>query len=333
MFTSEAQLKDRIAEVCGRKVDGHLDIFEDTTCYAAIYGGSVLRLQDHEYFVRGEMTEGRFGIDDQPKFWVKHAIDLATGAPKIIKMVFHEQFSTSVAGIRIRCQRSADKESAVLALCKGRDRFMQGKTTVDHLGTPVRVIDFIRGRSLYSHINDLEMAHEDYYVQVLPGMMAEVVHCIDALQTLHDLGQHHGDVRNDHIFIDSDTGKYRWIDFDYHVNFADYDIWCMGNVINFVVGMGTNTFHWLRRYPESYPGCRSDINGEDAMTLGRNRIANLKSLFPYVSESLNEILMRFAVNAGHPYESLKDLANDLRGVFDLPANESHDPTTGLLTPA
>ncbi len=318
MFSSEAQLRDRIAKLCGRKCHGRLDVFEDTNCYTAIYGGSVLRLQDSEYFVRGEMTEGRFGIDDQPKFWVKHAIDLATGAPKIIKMIFHEQFFTSVAGIRIRCQRSAHKESAVLTLTQGHERFMQGVTTVDRLGTPVRVIDFIRGKSLYSHINSRQMTHQHYYGEMLPSVMAEVVHCIDAFKGLHDQGMHHGDVRNDHILIDSDSGRYRWIDFDYQVNFSDYDVWCMGNVVNFVVGMGTNTFHGLRAQPESYPGRRGDINDADAMALCPHRIANLKSLFPYLSEDQNEILMRFSVGADDPYESLDDLASDLRGAFDLP---------------
>ena len=41
----------------------------------SIDGGDVLRLAGNDYLVLGNAREGRFGIDDQPKFWVKSAIE------------------------------------------------------------------------------------------------------------------------------------------------------------------------------------------------------------------------------------------------------------------
>jgi len=319
--SNESQLKARIAEFCGREVDGPLAIFEDTSSYTAIGSGSVLRLEDSEYYVRGEMSEGRFGIDDQPKFWVKHAVDLSNGEAKIIKMIFHEEFSTTAAGIRIRCRRSAAKESAVLDLVRGHRRFMQGVTLRDPLGSEVRVIDFIRGKSLYNYVNDLEISHERYHAELFPGVMAEVVACIEAMAELHRRGQHHGDVRNDHILIERETGAYVWIDFDYQVNFSDFDVWSMGNIVNFVVGMGVNTFYWVTRYPKSFPHLRGSIDGAGAVALFPNRIAELKLLYPYISADLNEILMRFSVEHDAPYETLDELARDLRSVLCLDTDD------------
>ena len=50
--------------------------------------GDVVVLKGRPYLVRHNAKEGRFGIDDDVKFWVKRAIDLQNGASKIIKLVF-----------------------------------------------------------------------------------------------------------------------------------------------------------------------------------------------------------------------------------------------------
>lgn len=50
--STEAQLRDRIAEVCGREINGHLEIHEDTASYMAISAGSVLRLDAGDYLIR-----------------------------------------------------------------------------------------------------------------------------------------------------------------------------------------------------------------------------------------------------------------------------------------
>lgn len=314
IFEDLQQLKERIQALTPRRVRDALIIHEDTSAYVEIEGGSVLRVGGTDYFILGNAREGRFGIDDQPKFWVKYAIDLETGQQKIIKLVFHEHFVTNVGLVRVRCKRNPHKESAVLDLVRGNDRFMQGVTVVDPSGNAIRVIDFIRGKSLYQVLEDSDMPHEKYWFEVLPGIMHELIACIDAMADLHAHGQHHGDIRNDHIIIERESARYRWIDFDYEVNFSDYDVWSMGNVITYVVGKGMHTFREVNRHPSSYapsPGLTDD----DALVLYRHRVANLRKLFPYIPRELNDVLMRFSMGTAEPYEDLKRQARDLEAVF------------------
>jgi hypothetical protein len=66
----------------------------------------VLRRAGNDYLVAGNAREGRFGIDEQPKFWVKSAIELKTGVRKciicrIVQSTTH-LISTSVMAVQIR---------------------------------------------------------------------------------------------------------------------------------------------------------------------------------------------------------------------------------------
>ncbi len=325
IFENDAELRDRIHSMTGRRLEGDIPIFVDSSAYMGICGGSVLRLEDNDYFVLSDTREGRFGIDDQPKFWVKYAVDLTTGARKILKLVFHEQFTITFGLIKVRCTRNPSKESAILEAVRGHPRFMQGITALDRLGHQVRVIDQIRGRSLYDWLESTEVDHETYVSTMLPQVMKELVQCIDAIADLHALGQHHGDIRNDHILIEAETGVYKWIDFDYQVNFADYDVWSMGNVLNYVVGRGMHTFREVQRNPEAYPYFDGKLEESDALALYKHRIANLGRLFPYLPAGLSEILSRFSLGTDHPYEDLRSQAADLRSVFGIEAPASPRP--------
>ncbi|MBW1894668.1 MAG: hypothetical protein JRI91_13370 [Deltaproteobacteria bacterium] len=62
----------------------HLKIHTDTTDFFRVEYGDVVVLGGRPYLVRSNAKEGRFGIDDDVKFWVKRAIDLQKGAYKII---------------------------------------------------------------------------------------------------------------------------------------------------------------------------------------------------------------------------------------------------------
>jgi hypothetical protein len=313
IFENEGELRDRIEALALRQLHGPVAIFEDATSYMAIRGGSVLRVGGNDYLIRGEAREGRFGIDEEPKYWVKYATDLEDGSAKIIKLVFHEQFTITVGPVTVRCRRSPEKESAILELVRGDPRFMQGKTLVDRVGNPIRVIDFIRGQNLYQRLNALELPHEVYYREVLPGLMAELIPCLEAIGSLHDRGQHHGDIRNDHILVDG-SGRYVWIDFDYDVNYGDYDTWSMGNVLTFVVGNGLHTFREVHSSPGLYPGA-ARLEEDDALLLFHYRVANLRKIFPHVSEELNRILMRFSLGATDFYTDLASQVQDLRAIF------------------
>ncbi len=102
IYEGAAVLKDRIEEMTPRRIYGEVEVHEDTSSYMAIIPGGVLRLAGDDYFIMGDTREGRFGIDDQPKFWVKSVIDLTSGERKIIKLVFHEQFSTHIGPTTVR---------------------------------------------------------------------------------------------------------------------------------------------------------------------------------------------------------------------------------------
>ena len=55
-------------------------IFRDTTNYMYIDRGHLIELEGELFLVRGNEKEGRFGLDEQPKFWVKRAISLTERA-------------------------------------------------------------------------------------------------------------------------------------------------------------------------------------------------------------------------------------------------------------
>jgi hypothetical protein len=145
--------------------------------------------------------------------------------------------------------------------------------------------------------------------------MKEIIPCVEAIGELHALGQHHGDIRNDHIFVERDTGRYIWIDFDFDVNFSDYDVWSMGNVLTYVIGMGMHTFREVSRNPKAYPLASGVLDEDDALVLAKHRIANLRKLFPYIPEELNAVLLRFSMGTSEPYEDLAEQARDLRAIF------------------
>ncbi len=316
IYEGAAVLKDRIEEMTPRRIYGEVEVHEDTSSYMAIIPGGVLRLAGDDYFIMGDTREGRFGIDDQPKFWVKSVIDLTSGERKIIKLVFHEQFSTHIGPTTVRCKRNPHKESAFLDLVRDNRRFMQGITVEDTKGNCVRIIDFIKGPSIYNHLMKMEMDHEQYYNDVLPGLMREqIIPCVEAMAAVHRRGHHHGDIRNDHILVDRTDGTFTWIDFDYEVNFSDYDVWSMGNIITYAVGKGAHTFHDVRRQPRDYPLLRGGLDEHDATLLHEHRISNLRKLYPYISREVNGILMRFTLGSINFYESLDEQVKELQAVF------------------
>lgn len=313
-FANPAVLKERIESVTGRRVHGTPSIIDDTSDYMAITAGAVLHLGGDYYYVSGEATEGRFGIVEQPKFWVKYGYDLSDGSRKVIKLVFHEQFTTSLGVFKVRCHRDPDKESRILQLTADDDRFMHGRTVRDRVGNNVRVLERIRGTSLYSHVLMLDQPHEVYFHRTLPGILRKVVGCIEAIGMLHAHQEQHGDVRNDHIIIERDTGRYRWIDFDYRVNYLDYDVWSMGNILTYTAGKG------IRTCKEAI-GQGVSVDPDDALLFFKYRMANLKKVYPYIPAELNDLLMRFSASTVDSYESLDQMAQDLRSVVALLGTE------------
>jgi hypothetical protein len=322
IFEDEKLLRERIEYLLGRRAPGRIIVSEDTTDYFRISTGTVLRVEGCDYFVLNEAREGRFGIDEQPKHWVKYALDLEDGSRKIIKLVFLEQFVARLGPFTARCTRNPDKESRILKLVCGDRRFMQGKTVRDRLGNNIRILEIIRGKSLYSLIADLDEPHPDYFRNTLPSILTRIDGAIEALELLHENNEHHGDVRNDHIIVERDSGEFRWIDFDYEVNFLDYDLWSVGNLLTYAVGQGIRTIRPQEQSPEEQRDRSRPIEAEDAMLFFNYRLANLRKIFPYIPRSLNDMLMRFSAHTTNYYHTLAEVREDLdREITRLSAAE------------
>ncbi len=315
IFRNPQALKERITEVTKRPADSNITIFEDTSAFMSIDTGNVLRLDGNDYLVLGHAREGRFGLDEQPKFWVKTVIDLTTGERKIVKLVFHETFNSRIGSTVVTFVRSPQKESEILQRMRGHPHFMQGKPVSDAIGNPVRIIDFIFGPSLYEYLRRLDMPHEAYYRQIFFKLIRPVIDCIDAIAQLHQQGMHHGDIRADHILLKGQMNDYVWIDFDYEVDHPDYDLLCLGNILLQVAGKGRHSLYDIDLRPSVYPGVIDTLTQSDMSLMFRHRVANLRKLFPHISAALNDILMRFSTGSTEPYCDVNTLLADLRALF------------------
>jgi hypothetical protein len=305
-------LRARAARFARRRLPPRLDVVTDTSEFTEIERDHVVRLDDREFLVDGTLTEGRFGIDDQPKFWVRSVTDLADGEPRILKCVFLEEFVLRLGPIRIPCWRSPGKESDVLEYVRGDERFMQGVSLEDDEGNLVRVLDRIGGPSLYRYLTGLTLSHERFFHTVFPGLYVRLFDAFEGIEKLHTAGFCHGDIRTDHLLFDPETGALRWIDFDLVQSFSDYDMWSLGNILAWCVGMGEHTFQSVShddRFPASV---RESLVRDDMSVFFNHRVFNMRKLFPYVPPELNDILLRFSLGCGEGYDSMGELLADLR---------------------
>ncbi len=290
----------------------HFQIHTDTTDFFRVEYGDVVVLGDSPYLIRHNAKEGRFGIDDDVKFWVKRAIDLKNGNLKILKLVFYEKFTSHIGSIAFECFRSPRKEARILDLVAGHKNFMHGHAIKDRAENIIRVLDFIQGKPLYDYVQGMGLDHQTYFCDRLPAILKNFIECIEAVRFLHEHGEKHGDIRRDHILIDRHSGRYRWIDFDFNYrhreNVYGYDLFGLGNVLIFLVGMGDLLLPALKR--QDHPAL-DRLAEDDLNIVFNNRVANLKKIYPYIPESLNRILMHFSKGANWFYENTLQLLDDL----------------------
>jgi serine/threonine protein kinase len=290
-------------------------IHNDTSDFFRVEYDDVVILNGKPYFIRHNAKEQRFGLDDEVKFWVKRAIDLESGALKIMKLVFYEKFISRIGDIEFECFRSPKKEARILERVSGHKNFMHGYSTRDEKGNLIRILDFIKGKTLSAHVGNMGMDHETYYHERFPGILDHFFECVQAIRFLHENGERHGDIRRDHILIEQETGDYRWIDFDFNYrhreNIYGYDLFGLGNVLVFLVGMGDVLLRDIRR--EGKP-CVGVLNEADLNIVFNHRVVNLQKIYPYIPESLNRILMHFSTGANWFYENTVQLLEDLEKV-------------------
>lgn len=318
MNFSDEQLKEMIAECVGaERVPKQISIYTDTSDFYRIDYDDVVVLDGRPYLIRNNEREGRFGIEEQQKYWVKRARDLTDGSTKILKLTFLERFEANVGGLSFECFRSPRKEARILELVRGDSNFMQGHSVTDSAGNIIRILDFIRGRTFADFILELGDSHEDYFHRNLPAVLDEFIELVKAIQFLHSHGEKHGDIRRDHIIKEKQTGKSTWIDFDFNYlhkeNMFGYDLFGLGNILVYLTGRGDVTIQNLK---EKDPMVFGRLFQDDMNIIFNNRVVNLQKVFPYIPDALNLILLHFSVGANVYYEDTVQLLSDLQEARD-----------------
>ena len=143
-------------------------------------------------------------------------------------------------------------------------------------------------------------------------MLDDYIKLVGAIEFLHKNGEKHGDIRRDHIIKDSRSGHYRWIDFDFNYwhkeNLFGYDLSGLGNILVYLTGQGDVTIQNLKQ--KDHPSLKK-LTNNDLNIIFSNRVVNLKKIYPYISDSLNIILLHFSAGAEIFYENTGQLLNDL----------------------
>jgi hypothetical protein len=315
LFT-EDELRDMIALCVGPdRVPKRVRVITDTSDFFRVDYDDVVVLDGRPYLIRNHEKEGRFGVDEEPKFWVKRAIDLVDGSVKIMKLVFHEQFQARVGEVVFDCVRSPGKEARILDIVRSHPNFMQGFSVRDSAGNLVRIIDYIQGTKLSDSVLQTGNGHEEYFHTHFPRVFKEYIGLVKAIGFLHEHGEKHGDIRRDHVIRGSYDNVCRWIDFDFNYwhreNIFGYDIFGLGNILLYMAGRGDVTAQGLR---QSDPDVFSRLGGDDMNIIFNNRVANLKKVYPYIPDSLNFVLLHFSSGADIFYDHTSQMLADLEEV-------------------
>jgi len=312
-FISQETLHQRVARWASPRPESYrFKIYKDTSDFFRVEYGSVVILNEKPFLIQHNAKEGRFGLDDEEKFWVKRSIDLTDGSRKILKLVFHEKFISTIAGVPFECFRSPRKEARILKLVAGHKNFMHGYAVDDARGNIVRVLDIINGETIHDYVQSLNLDHKIYFYELFPDILNNYIECIKAIKFLHENGEKHGDIRRDHIFIDRNSKDFRWIDFDYNYkqreNIYAYDLFGLGNILIFLTGMGDLMMTDLTK--QNHPAL-SSLTANDVNIVFHNRVANLKKVYPYIPETFNRVLMHFSRGANWFYDNTSQLLEDL----------------------
>ena len=297
--------------------------FTDTSNFFSIDYGDIIVVDGKRYRVTGHEREYRFGLED-PKFWVKRAVDSETGEKKIIKLSFFESFEIHLGGVRISCFRNPEKEGEILELVKDHPHFMHGKAYRDLMGNNIRVIDPVHGQNFFIYIGSMGMDHETYFFNSLPDILKKLVKALEAIRFLHIHGHKHGDIRNDHLIMEQETANYVWIDFDYDYyteeNPFGLDIIEIGNILLYAIGKGFHTMSMIKGNRALYGDLVSRVEPGDFSILNKRRFMNLRKLYPYIPVHMNDILAHFSMGAEIFYESMEEILEDLNRCLYLGFN-------------
>ncbi|MGW8194831.1 MAG: hypothetical protein ACWGOX_11250 [Desulforhopalus sp.] len=290
-------------------------IFRDTSDFANIDYGDVIHVDNRYLLIAGYTREGRFGIDEQVKQWVPKVYDLENGKRHIVKLVFHEKYTMRLGEMEITCYRNPEKEAQVIELTTGNPAFMQGYSTLDDVGNLVRILDIVNGKRLDKYVGNLGNGHQDYLENHLQGLLDQFLLCTEAIEHLHDHGLKHGDIRRDHIFVDRHDGHFCWIDFDYDFYLPErpfaLDILGLGSVLLYLIGQDTFRTRAVLEDPKFGERVFNTLTPMDMALLSQDRIFNLKKIYPYIPDPLNDILLHFSMGTNVMYDEVGEFSEDL----------------------
>jgi len=290
-------------------------LWEDTSDFTSIDYGDVIAVDDRFFLVIGYTREGRFGIDEQAKQWVPKVVDLKTDERLIVKLAFYENYQIKVGSYWVTCYRSPNKEARVLELVRENPGFMQGYSVLDKGNNLIRILTVISGKRLDRHINEFEVDDETYFENQLKDVVARFLKAVESVILLHEHGLKHGDIRRDHLFVDRHDGTYRWIDFDYDFYLPErpfaLDLYGLGNVLLYIVGRKNYRPFDVREEPRWGQRTLDRLHTGDLSLVGGDRIFNLQKLFPYLPDSLNNILLHFSAGTRVMYDSAREFHDDL----------------------
>ncbi len=276
--------------------------------------GDIIEINGKRYTILGHEYERRFGMEE-PKYWVRKAVDQETGEKKIIKFSFSESFETSFHQKKINYRRNNHKEAVILDLCRNHPSFVKGFVHRDQYGNYIQILNFISGPNFLTYIDSIPLDHETYLYTVLPEVLKKLIVAFKAIGFLHQHGLKHGDIRNDHILVAQPDNDYIWIDFDYDyelpANPYALEVFQLGNILINAVGKGFHTIQKISGDTAFYGDLKDRIDPADFCLLHRRRFINLKKIYANIPMALNDLLMRFSVDGGPPYEGVTDLVHDM----------------------
>ncbi|WP_319543200.1 serine/threonine protein kinase [uncultured Pseudodesulfovibrio sp.] len=289
-------------------------VVDDTSEFMSIGPGDVIAVNGCNYLVHRDAVERGSAYKDT-KFWVKKCMELETGAPKLLKLVFHESFYLQYGNMRIKCYRSPHKEARMLDRVHGDMRYMQGCSVRDTAGNLVRIIDIISGKRIDLVLASIKVDHAEYFKNHFPYFFRQFIGACQAISDLHAQDEVHGDINLDHLMREHTTNDLRWIDFDYAygvcANPFALDLFGLGRILACITGKQLYTNHNLREagFVDSPSLCPADFS-----CVRKNEVMNLRALFPYVPEFLNRILLHFSQGAEIGYDSVEELIEDMQAV-------------------
>ena len=295
-------------------------IFTETTDFTRIDYGDIIHVDSRYFLVVGYTKEGRFGIEEQVKQWVPKVYDLETGERKILKLVFYETYTLMLGNLEVTCYRSPKKEAQVLELVTGNSCFMQGYTAPDSVGNLVRILDIIPGRRLDKYLEKRGGSHREYFEKDVPLVLENFLGTVEAIAYLHENGFKHGDIRRDHIFVEYETGRFRWIDFDYDFHLPErpyaMDILGLGSVLLYILGRKVFRPADVLQDPDMGQSVLENLSENDLSLVSKDRIFNLQKLYPYIPKKMNDILLHFSVGTSVIYDSVNEFYDDLAAAVE-----------------